>query len=228
MTEPGAASRPPARARLTREHVLQAALDYVDGHGLEALSMNKLGAGLGVRGMSLYSHVDSKDALLDGIVEAMWAEVGLPVTTGMTWPEAVRCYAHSLRDMIVRHPAAAPLLNRGLMPARSLEYLDACRQVLLRDGFTQHRVMQALRAVYVYATGYGLAEVTWWRDAAGRHRPDDLGVLRRVTELVPRTVPDHLLRLAVEFCCDSQQATGQTDHFRSGLDLMVQGLAGWK
>src|SRR5260370_27697167 len=71
-----------ARPRLTREKVLRAALDFVDAHGLAALSMHKLGAGLGVQGMSLYTHVASKDALLDGIVEAMTAEAEMPPADG--------------------------------------------------------------------------------------------------------------------------------------------------
>ena len=59
------------RERLTQERVLRVALEFTDAHGLAALSMQKLGAELGVKGMSLYTHVDSKDALLDGIVEVM-------------------------------------------------------------------------------------------------------------------------------------------------------------
>ena len=39
-----------------------AALDFVDANGLAALSIHKLGAELGVQGMSLHSHVESKDA----------------------------------------------------------------------------------------------------------------------------------------------------------------------
>ena len=79
------AARPLARERLTRDRVLRAALDFIDAHGLAALSMPKLGAELGVRGMSLYSHVDSKDALLDGIVEIMSAEAEMPPAAGMDW-----------------------------------------------------------------------------------------------------------------------------------------------
>ena len=67
-----------SRPRLTREKVLRAALDFVDANGLAALSMHKLGAELGVQGMSLYSHVENKDALLDGIVEAMTREAQPP------------------------------------------------------------------------------------------------------------------------------------------------------
>ncbi len=49
------------RAPLSRQQVLRAALEYVDEHGLEALSMHKLGAALGVKAMSLYKHVADKD-----------------------------------------------------------------------------------------------------------------------------------------------------------------------
>src|SRR5258708_13407630 len=63
------------RAPLSRQQVLRAALEYVDEHGLEALSMHKLGAALGVKAMSLYKHVADKDDLLDAIVELLWAEI---------------------------------------------------------------------------------------------------------------------------------------------------------
>lgn len=220
MAEQTSTVRPPTRARLTREHVLRAALAYVDAHGLQTLSMNKLGARLGVKGMSLYSHVASKDELLDGIVEAMWDELRPPVTTNMDWPEAVRSYACSLHDMICRHPAAAPLLNRRTLAATSLEHLDAYRQVLVRDGLTNRQAIQVLRAVHGYALGFSLAEVSWWGDSADQRSPDELTRLRRVTDLVPHNTSDHLLRLAVDFCGDNDQ----TDQFQSGLDLMIHGM----
>lgn len=227
MTDGAPTSSPPARARLTREHVLRAALDYVDAHGLEALSMNKLGAELGVKGMSLYTHVTSRDALLDGIVEAIWAEVEPPATPTMTWPEAVRSYAHSLRDLILRHPAARPLLGRGVLPTRFLEHLDGYRQVLLRSGFSDQYALRALRAVHHYAIGSAVAEVSWG-DAVGSRAPDNLTALRRVTDMVARDASDHLLRLAIDFCYCSTDGVDQTDQFESGLDLIVQGLEGWR
>lgn len=219
MVEDVSTGRPPTRARLNREHVLRAALEYVDAHGLAALSMNKLGAELGIKGMSLYSHVASKDELLDGIVEAMWGELEPPTADGMTWPEAVYAYARSLRDMIYRHVAAAPLLNRATLPVRSLEYVDAYRTVLVRAGLTDRQAIQSLRAVHGYALGFSLAEVSWWGGAVGHHCTDDLTMLRRAAGMVPRDASDHLVRLAIDFCYDNQ-----ADQFEAGLDLMVEGL----
>src|SRR4051812_47064186 len=61
--------------RLSRERVLAAALALVDREGLSALSMRRLGAELGVEAMALYRYAASKDALLDGLVEALYLEL---------------------------------------------------------------------------------------------------------------------------------------------------------
>jgi len=112
--------------------------------------MHKLGAELGVQGMSLYSHVENKDALLDGIVEAMSWEAQPPPAGGADWPDVLRHLAAEIRGMIRRHPAAAPLLvSRPVMPTRRLEQLDAYTGLLVRTGFTEDRAMDVLRTVYM-------------------------------------------------------------------------------
>jgi len=217
----GSADRVAARPRLTREKVLKAALEFVDANGLAALSMHKLGAELGVQGMSLYSHVASKDALLDGIVEAMTWEAEMPAA-GMDWRDALRHLAREIRGVILRHPAAAPLLvSRRVMPVRRLEQVDAYVRLLMREGFTEDRAMDVLRTVVVYAHGYALVEACFTACAdCGPWPADELGQIRRVTEMVPRDAPDHLLRLAILFCgrCDMDE------QFSLGIDLMIRGL----
>jgi AcrR family transcriptional regulator len=210
------------RQRLTREKVLAAALEFVDANGLAALSMHKLGAELGVQGMSLYSHVASKDALLDGIVEAMTWEAQMPPGSGSDWRDALRHLAAEIRGVILRHPAAAPLLvSRRIMPTRRLEQIDAYLRLLMRAGFTEDRAMDVLRTVVLYAHGYALAEACFTACADCGPWPDDeLSQMRRVTEMVPRDAPDHLVRLAMLFCgrCNID------DQYTLGIDLMIRGL----
>jgi AcrR family transcriptional regulator len=211
-----------ARPRLTREKVLRAALEFVDANGLAALSMHKLGAELGVQGMSLYSHVASKDALLDGIVEAMTWEAQMPPADGADWRDALRHLAREIRGIILRHPAAASLLvSRPVMPVRRLEQVNAYVKLLMRAGFTEDRAMDVLRTVVVYAHGYALAEACFTACAdCGPWPEDELGQLRRVTEMVPRDAPDHLVRLALLFC----GRCNMDEQFSLGIDLMIRGL----
>src|SRR5215472_5210365 len=210
------------RRRLTREKVLRAALEFVDANGLAALSMHKLGAELGVQGMSLYSHVASKDALLDGIIEAMTWEAQLPPADRTDWRDALRHLAGEIRGIILRHPAAAPLLvSRPVMPTRRLEQVDAYTRLLMRAGFTEDRAMDVLRTVVVYAHGYALVEACFTACAGcGPWPEDELGQMRRVTQMVPRDAPDHLLRLAMLFC----GRCNMDDQFTLGIELMIRGL----
>ena len=66
------------RAPLNRERVLRAAVAFADESGIAALSMRKLGETLGVEAMSLYNHVASKGDLLDGMIDLVFSEIGLP------------------------------------------------------------------------------------------------------------------------------------------------------
>ena len=73
-----------ARPVLTRERVLKVALSLVDRGGLDALSMRRLAAKVGVEAMSLYNHVKNKEDLYDGLVELVLTEVELP-PPGTPW-----------------------------------------------------------------------------------------------------------------------------------------------
>ncbi|MCT9090095.1 TetR/AcrR family transcriptional regulator C-terminal domain-containing protein [Streptomyces sp. ASQP_92] len=68
------------KAGLSRERVLDAALDLVDREGVASLTMRKLGAELGVEAMTLYHHVGNKGQLLDALVGRVVrrAALGLP------------------------------------------------------------------------------------------------------------------------------------------------------
>ena len=57
------------REKLSRDRIIDAALQIMDDEGLDAVSMRRVGRELGVEAMSLYHHVRDKDDLLLGIRE---------------------------------------------------------------------------------------------------------------------------------------------------------------
>jgi AcrR family transcriptional regulator len=63
---------PPA---LSRDRICREALALVDEEGLDALSMRRLGARLGVEAMSLYRHVRDKADLLDALHTAVLGDL---------------------------------------------------------------------------------------------------------------------------------------------------------
>ncbi len=99
--------------RLTRDLIVEAALELIDDAGLEALSMRMLAGVLGVKASSLYHHFASKDELLTGVAEFLYRTLGRPPDGG-DWAEQLRGTFVQLRDFIQAHPNAAPLLVREL------------------------------------------------------------------------------------------------------------------
>jgi AcrR family transcriptional regulator len=82
---------------------MDAALRIIDADGVEALSMRKLAADLGVNPMSLYHHVRNKADLLAGLT-TMVTEVAREVDVGPgTWQEQLYRLAYEFRALSLTH-----------------------------------------------------------------------------------------------------------------------------
>ncbi len=105
MASPANLATPP-RIPLNRNRVLRAAVDFADEHGIGSLSMRKLGQALGVEAMSLYNHVASRGDLLDGMIDLVFGEIGLP-SGGAGWMKPTCMSEH-------RSATHVPRLRAGL------------------------------------------------------------------------------------------------------------------
>lgn len=201
--------------------MLETALAYADDHGLEALSMHKLGSELGVKAMSLYNHVKDKDDVLDGIVELMWSELEQSSHEG-DWRAVMRALAMSLRDLVLRHPNVAPLImSRQLMPEPALRICETYLDVMRDGSVPDECAVPFLRTVFSYGFGHALTELSCLPGGpADEVDCDELARFRRVSALVPPEVPDHLVRVALKVCGDCDMGA----QFAIGVDLMIHGL----
>ncbi|WP_217241466.1 TetR/AcrR family transcriptional regulator [Streptomyces sp. AC555_RSS877] len=156
--------------RLSRERVLASALELVDREGLSALSMRRLGAELGVEAMALYRYAASKEALLDGLVEALHLELeerlvgddaGAP-----DWRTGLHRIARATYDVSLDHPQAVPLLAARMLAVplarRPLAVLRDHERVLvlLREaGLDNDSAAAAFRAFTAWLLGYVSGEL---------------------------------------------------------------------
>ena len=147
--------------RLSRRRVLRAALNLIDREGLDALSMRKLGGALGVEAMALYRHVPNKDALLDGVVELLTADIEIPRSGSAPWPEAMRLVVRSYRELAHAHPHAFPLIAlRPLATPGAIARGEATIQLLRDAGIDEGRAVLIFRTLASYANGYLLEELS--------------------------------------------------------------------
>src|SRR5438094_2026120 len=94
------------RTPLSRLQIAQAALAIVDRDGLDALSMRRLGAELGVEGMAIYRHFPNKAAVLAGVGEALLAELVIPPPSDVPWQAVFREVSRAYRAPPLRAPRA--------------------------------------------------------------------------------------------------------------------------
>jgi len=157
------------RKPLSRDRILAAALELVDEQGIDALSMRKLGQSLGYEAMSLYNHVANKDDLLDGMLDLVLAEMGLPAQDGGL--PAIRSAALSAHEALTRHPWAAGLL---MAPARArparLEFMNGLLGALRNAGFSAETTYHAYHALDAHIIGFSL-----WASTHDFALPDEIG-----------------------------------------------------
>jgi AcrR family transcriptional regulator len=161
----GAAAEAVRRPALTREVVFATALRLIDADGVEALSMRRLGKALDRDPMRLYRHAESKEALLDGVVELVLAELRVPAA-GEDWEPALRRTAHDFRALAVTHPHVVPLLvTRPLStplarrPLGTLRPLEGLLELLVSTGFDTRGALYAYRFFMGFLYGHVLNEL---------------------------------------------------------------------
>ncbi|MDN3025490.1 TetR/AcrR family transcriptional regulator C-terminal domain-containing protein [Streptomyces sp. S.PB5] len=155
--------------RLSRERVLASALDLVDRDGLSALSMRRLGAELGVEAMALYRYASSKDALLDGLVEALYLELEeLLAAHGPAsgWRAELDRIAAATYDVCLAHPQVVPLLSTRMLavplarrPLATLRHHERVVGLLQEAGLGADRTAAAFRAFTGWVLGYVSVEL---------------------------------------------------------------------
>jgi AcrR family transcriptional regulator len=164
---------PPGAGRtgLDRRRVLGAAIEFIDRHGLEALTMRRLGAHLGVEAMALYRYVAGRDQLLDGVVETvideLYGDPDVHLAASHGWQDYLQRLAHGVRRIALAHPEVFPLVASRppaapwvRPPLRSLRWVESFLTALIGSGFTEAAAVTAYRAYSSFLLGHLLLEVS--------------------------------------------------------------------
>jgi AcrR family transcriptional regulator len=220
--------------RLNRERVLATALQVVDREGLGALSMRRLGAELGVEAMALYRYAAGKEALLDGLVEALYLELEDTLATGPhdagappanasrpspAWRAELHHVARQTYLVALRHPHAVPLLATRMLAVplarRSPAVLRDHERVLTllqQAGLDDAAAARAHRAYTAWLLGYVFVELRAMVDAPEESDPAfRLGLHRMPAQELPR------LRAATADLAEREGPEG----LAAGLDALL-------
>lgn len=208
------------RAPLSRDQVLQAAITLADEGGVGALSMRKLGQVLGVEAMSLYNHVAGKGDLLDGMIDVVFSEVGLPAADG-GWKPAMRERGIAVRSVLGRHPWAIGLMESRRSPGQAtLRHHDAVLGCLRQAGFSIELTAHAYALLDSYIYGFALQEASLPFGAA--EEEETAQVTQEIAGRMPAGEYPHLAEFATVHVLQPGYQYGS--EFEIGLDLILDAI----
>ncbi|MEV4180379.1 TetR/AcrR family transcriptional regulator [Streptosporangium canum] len=199
--------------------MLEAAIRVADRGGVEAITMRRVAQELGVEAMSLYHHVPNKDAILDGVVDMVFAAIELPSAECGDWRDAIRARASSARVVLSQHSWALGLMDSRRTPGTAtLRHHDAVLGVLREAGFTLPMAAHAVSLIDSYVGGFVLQEAN-----LPVTTPDDVGeVAGDILDHLPADEFPYLTEMIVDHAL--QPGYDHTSEFGYGLALILDAL----
>jgi TetR/AcrR family tetracycline transcriptional repressor len=192
---------------LSRERILEVALEIAEGEGIESLSMRRLAQELDVWPMSVYRYFQDKDALLDAMAADGFEQLPEP-PAGAPW----RVQMHALLSEAVRSIAAAPELAARLPHASltqgALKLPETGLAILIGAGFPPEEAASAWRALWSYAFGFAT------------FRTDSTRAVRAAVAALPEDGYPALTAAGDELA----GALTSDAEFPAGLDRLLDGL----
>ena len=159
------------RRRLTPERVVEAALQVADADGIEAVSLRRLAATLGVTPMAIYRHVRNKSHLLDLMAERLLEQIDIAADATTTWQDRLRRLLGNYQSVAAAHPAAPFLLSRPFSSPAEPRVTETLLATFHDAGFDASQSARLLQVISGMVIGPALHRATW--AAAVRDRPPD-------------------------------------------------------
>lgn len=149
--------------RLSRERILTVAVEFADVNGLEKLNMRSLAQQLGSPVMSLYTYLENKDLLLEGMVDNVASEIAIPARD-QQWRDALTEIAVSSFRTFYRHSWAVGLWASAGGQAK-MEHQESILRVLREAGFSVKLACRGYHAITMHTVGFTMQALDLPRDA---------------------------------------------------------------
>jgi AcrR family transcriptional regulator len=207
------------RPRLNRDRIVEGALLLADDVGMDAFTIRRLASVLSVGPMTIYHYFPNKEAIIDAMVDAVYAQISLP-PRDKEWTDSIRVRCVSAREVLKRHPWAPPYMVSRTSPGpATLEHHDAVLDCMHRGGLSLQMTAHAYAILDSYLHGFALEEASLPATAGEeiQNMTDD-GTAAFDAEAYPRLFEfstGHLMQPGYSFGAS----------FELGLDLIIDGLS---
>ena len=147
---------------LSKQLVVDAALDALDDVGIDGLTLRVVAARLQVQAPALYWHLKSKQDLLDEMGTELWRRIFVRLGDDLgsgPWETDMRAMAHAIRAELLSHRDGAKVFaGTYLTDPTLLERQESGIEALVADGFTVAGVTQGYSLLYSFTIGFCIEE----------------------------------------------------------------------
>ena len=207
----------------TIQEIGAAGVVVADRDGLDGVSMKSVAAELGMTPMSLYRYVDSKEQLLEVMLDAAYGPADLSIVSSGPWRERLTRWAWALADALVLHPwiSATPMTTPPLSP-NIIGWTEAGARSFEGMALTNQQKMSSLLVVDGYVRSHVAMSVTMGFTATDAPPRDPyVTILPRLLD--PERFPA-LLAASPAITDEHDDEDFFRDEMRFGLDLILDGI----
>jgi AcrR family transcriptional regulator len=218
---PGFPARKPRRRALTREAIVDAALEVLDEGGIDGMNMRAVAERLGTGPASLYAHVSGKDELLALLIEKLAAEMPIQVVGAAPWQDQLKDAVRGIRRGLGEHRdlARASLGNIPTGP-NAMRLIEALLGVLRDAGLPEKVIAYAVDILPLYATATAYEESLFQSKGFEDGGEQYIADLRKYWQSLPVDRFPNIVAMAVPLTT----MDGPDDRFEFGLDALVRGI----
>lgn len=193
---------------LNPRQIALAALDLVDTHGSEALTMKRLATRLNRRPSSLYNHIDGRIDLIERMRAIIVEDIDVSSFGLKAWDEALRDWAYSYLAAFAARPNCIRLLaTTPITDPSTLRMYETVVSALTAAGWPDGDAVAVMRTVEAHVLGSALDVVA----------PDSL--------LTAEVIPAELSALRRSLESASVERSSAQFAFTLGIPALIVGLA---
>jgi TetR/AcrR family tetracycline transcriptional repressor len=210
------------RPRLSKAAVVERGLAIGDAEGLEAVTIRRLAADLGVTPMALYWHFRNKDELLAGLADRVWSEIDINVDAAAAWPDQLRGLLESLVQVLRGHPAATGLLLEGEKRTSDAAQaaIEVTLEVLHQGGLNPEYAASIARSALFTGIMLVMSEPGKEPGMSPAEQAEHARQMRvRLALLPPDRFPRTIEAAGPLTACDDPEF-----HYRFGIDMFIAGV----
>ncbi|GAA3431186.1 TetR/AcrR family transcriptional regulator [Kutzneria kofuensis] len=210
------------RQQLSRELIVDTALEILDREGMDGLSMRRIATELGTGAASLYAHVSNKDELQELLLERVLSQVPHEPPDPARWASQLRDLCRHTVGALIAHTGIAQVALATIVPTgeASFSQAEAMLGLLRASGLPDAQVAVAFDVLTLYCTAFAV-EANAIR--SGQFSPAEIAErTRQLGEYMASLPPDRFPSL---LALGPLLGSGDGERrFLAAIDLVIAGI----